>query len=307
MTASLEQACLRRLTEDHPELAGKPIRVVSSGHQNVVVVVDETYVFRFPRTEDLSSLRLEQRLLPKLGEVLPVGIPQFEFASGPKEKPVYVGYPILRGKTLERSVLESFSDATQLRLAQGIAGFLSALHQFQDDELVQCTNRDRRACRAEWRRNWSGYYRAVEQIVFPRLHTRERTWIMEVFHAYLYPEEHFEFRPCLIHGDFKNDHILVNAQGRMTGVIDFGQLKIGDPSYDYHDLYLTYGEPFAELVYKLYTGPHDPTFLSRCKQFYTHIIRFSSLINSIQSGDKAKFERRLEWLRKMARGSEAER
>ena len=37
---------------------------------------------------------------------------------------------------------------------------------------------------------------------------------------------------CLVHGDAQADHILVNADGHIAGVLDFGDVHVGDPVYD---------------------------------------------------------------------------
>ncbi|MEF3312871.1 aminoglycoside phosphotransferase family protein [Paenibacillus sp. GYB004] len=290
------------LREQHPELSKQTFRVISSGHQNLIIVVGERLIFRFPLTSDLTSLKLEERLLPQLGKRLPLPIPQFRYVLLSKQNIHYVGYPIIPGESLEAGKLNSLNEPTRRLFAKQIAEFLTSLHTFTGDPITRV---DRRRFQAEWRRNWSGYYRAVELNVFPKIGKKERTWIMQVFDDYLYPSEHFKFTPSLIHGDFKNDHILYDPQaGRLTGVIDFGQMKMGDPSYDYHDLCISYGEPFARAVLNEYKGPADPTFLERCSAFYANILRFSSMIIAAQTKNESKFKLRHEWLKQKARDAD---
>lgn len=294
-------ACVGALRKRYPELAGEPLRVVSSGHQNLIVVAGERLVFRFPLTSDLASLKLEQRLLPKLGRRLPLPVPQFRYESAPKDKIRFVGYPIIPGVPLEGEALNKLDPMRRQSVVRQIAGFLTAMHEFDDDPITRV---DPKRFREEWRRNWGGYYRAVELEVFPKIGRRERLWVMEMFYSYLYPSDHFKFKPCLLHGDFKNDHIFHDPDtGKLTGVIDFGQLKMGDPAYDYHDLFLTYGEPFMRQVYDCYEGPKDKTFLGRVTDFYAHLLRLSSLLLAVRNKDREKFEKRYEWLKAKARGA----
>lgn len=287
------------LCDLHPELSGEPYRVVSSGHQNLVIVVGNRLVFRFPLTSDTSSLRLEQHMLPKLEKNVPLPVPQFRYASGRKDKIVYVGYPIIPGEPLGSKQLHSLDDRQRQNAAKQIADFLAALHTFTGDAMTRVDST--RFC-SEWRKNWSGYYRAMELYVFPKIERRERLWITHVFYEFLFPSDHFRFKPCLIHGDFKNDHIFHDpSSGKITGIIDFGQLKMGDPAYDYHDLCLTYGESFTRTVFDFYEGPSDRTFFRRVTKFYAHILRFSSMLHAVQKKDWDKFALRLEWLKEKAR------
>ncbi|MDF2663439.1 MAG: aminoglycoside phosphotransferase [Paenibacillus sp.] len=299
MATMKAESLFARLCERHPELSGEQYRVFSSTLQNLVIVVGDRLVFRFPLTSDTTSLRLEQRMLPKLGTHVPLPIPQFRYASGRKDKLCYVGYPIIPGEPLGAKRLESLNERQRQTAAKQIAEFLSALHSFDGDSMTRVdTNR----FRSEWRKNWSAYYRAMELYVFPRIERRERLWIMHVFYEFLYPSDHFRFMPCLLHGDFKNDHIFHDpATGKLTGIIDFGSLRMGDPAYDYHDICLSYGEPFTRTVLDYYKGPSDRTFLRRVTGFYAHIIRFSSLVRAVQRKDWDKFALRLEWLKGKAR------
>ncbi len=298
MSLRTEKEYIKHIFDRHPELGNEDVQVISSGHQNLVLVIGQKWIFRFPLTRDTSSLEREQKLLPKLSKHLPLPIPSFQYSSRSRDKIVYVGYPIIQGTTLEKDIFQNLPAETQEKLAQDIAAFLTKLHTFTQDKIVKVNRNE--FC-STWRKNWTGYYRALEMTVFPHIGTREQLWIMSIFHEYLVRNENFTFRPCLIHGDFKNDHIFVDTKGRINGIIDFGQMKMGDPSYDYHDLFLTYGSTFAHLVFKHYQGPKDSTLLDRCRNFYAHVIRFSSLINAINNKDKEKWERRLRWLKEKAR------
>ncbi|RKN85305.1 phosphotransferase family protein [Paenibacillus ginsengarvi] len=287
------------LCDRHPELSGEPYRVLSSTMQNLVIVVGERLVFRFPLTSDHASLLLEMKLLPKLGKHLPLPVPDFLYTSGRKDKIVYVGYPMIPGIPLEKELLAKFDDSRKKAAARQIADFLTALHQFTGDSMTRV---DPRGFRDEWRKTWSGYYRAMEQTVFPHLNRKQKLWIMQVFYDYLYPSGHFKFTPCLLHSDFKNDHIFHDPKtGKLTGVIDFGLLRMGDPAYDFHDLCLSYGETFTRMVLDHYGGPADRTFEQRITRFYAYILRFSSMLHAVQAKDWNKLALRMEWLNEKGR------
>lgn len=72
------------LDDQHPDLAGEPIRLVANGWDNVLFRLGEELVVRLPRRALAVPLVLhEQRWLPQLAPRLPLPIPA----------PVRVGLP----------------------------------------------------------------------------------------------------------------------------------------------------------------------------------------------------------------------
>ena len=54
----------------------------------------------------------------------------------------------------------------------------------------------------------------------------------------------WRYDACLIHGDFGTANLLF-AEGRISGVIDFGFCGSGDPAQDLGALLASYGEAFV--------------------------------------------------------------
>jgi len=66
------------------------IRTIDDGYDFEVAIVDDEWVFRFPRRTAVEEvLELEIALLPALAPALPVDIPSFEHVS---RNPLFVGY-----------------------------------------------------------------------------------------------------------------------------------------------------------------------------------------------------------------------
>ena len=62
---------------------------IDQGYDFHVVVVDDEWVFRFPRRAGVeAALETEVELLPRLAPALPVAVPSFEHVS---RAPVFVG------------------------------------------------------------------------------------------------------------------------------------------------------------------------------------------------------------------------
>jgi aminoglycoside phosphotransferase (APT) family kinase protein len=179
--------------------------VVDDGFDFKVVLVDERWVVRIPRrAQVVEALQRETALLKELAPALPVAVPRFELVS---TEPPFVVYPLIEGRPLVEDDPE------------GIRAFLDALHGIQTGLLPAAT--------------WVEDYRAqcveFEHLAFPFLSSdeqhRARTLFAEV-------ETLVGFEPCVIHGDLGAEHLLVR-DGRLVGVIDWGDARMGDPALDY--------------------------------------------------------------------------
>jgi aminoglycoside phosphotransferase (APT) family kinase protein len=190
-------------------LGYRPERFVAidDGFDYEVVVVDDAWVFRFPRRAAVEeALAIEIELLPRLREALPVEIPRFEFVS---RDPLFVGYRLIEGDPL---VDED---------ASGVRAFLDALHSFDATGLPV----ERPEWIANYRRQCAEFERLVVPLLDPGTATRARTLFGEV-------ETLTGYTPVLLHADLGPQHLRVRG-GRLAGVIDWGDTRIGDPALDY--------------------------------------------------------------------------
>ncbi len=84
-----------------------------------------------------------------------------------------------------------------------------------------------------------------------------------------------------VHGDLYWEHIIAreNHDG-LTGIIDFGDRAIGDPSFDFGELW-AYGKKAVEAVYDQYEGPKDASFLVRSLYGYKRV-GISAFVNALK-------------------------
>jgi aminoglycoside phosphotransferase (APT) family kinase protein len=190
---------------------------IDEGFDFEVVIADDEWVFRFPRRPQIiEALRMEIALLPSLAASLPVQIPRFDYICS---EPLFVGYHVIHGAPLRNED------------AEGVRTFLDALHSF-----------DATAFPVE-QPDWIPSYRAqcaeFERLVVPLLDIDQRPAASRLFGEV---ETLSGFDPVLLHGDLLPEHLLVHG-GRLAGVIDWGDTRIGDPALDY--AWLLSG-PFAD-------------------------------------------------------------
>ena len=192
------------------EALGRPLQSiveVDHGYDFEVAIVDDAWVFRFPRRAGVEeALETEIALLPVLAPALPVAVPSFEYVG---REPLFVGYQLIRGEPL--------SDEDP----EGVRAFLDALHSFDASELpIE-------------RRDWVAAYREqcaeFERVVLPLVDKDRRRDASRLFAE---ADTLVGFAPALVHADLGPDHLLVLG-GRLAGVIDWGDVRIGDPALDY--------------------------------------------------------------------------
>ena len=184
-----------------------PLVEVDAGFDFKVLIVDDSWVMRWPRHRlAVEEIEQEVELLPVLGPLLPVEVPQFEYVS---REPWLVAYRLIRGEPL---VAED---------SAGVRAFLDALHAV-DVESVP-------AQRPDWRETYGQQAGDFRRVVLPRLDSDER----RRGEALLAEIETLEgFPPALTHSDLLPEHLLVRDE-KLVGVIDWGDARIGDPAIDY--------------------------------------------------------------------------
>jgi len=183
------------------------LRELDDGWDFKVLVVGDAWVVRWPRHRlAVEEIEQEVELLPVLGPLLPVEVPQFEYVS---RQPWLVAYRFIRGEPLVDEDPE------------GVRGFLDALHGVDVDDVP--------AQRPDWLETYRQQADEFRRVVLPLLDADERAHgealLAEV-------ETLTGFQPALTHSDLGPTHLLVR-DGRLAGVIDWGDARIGDPALDY--------------------------------------------------------------------------
>jgi len=123
----------RKIAEFSPQFTLESLRFLGNGTSSTAFLANEEWIFRFPQEveEIQKTLEKEIALLPKLSEVLPVKIPQFQYiARNPFGSLIYVGYHMLPGVPLEKSVFESMEPYKQEQVLEVLASLLRSIHSF---------------------------------------------------------------------------------------------------------------------------------------------------------------------------------
>jgi aminoglycoside phosphotransferase (APT) family kinase protein len=214
-----------------PELRAERVERLGQGWDNAAYLVDGAAVFRFPQRGVAAPLiATEIAVLPMLAPVLPVAIPTPRWVGEPDETYPwrFAGYPLLRGTPVDMARPD---DAALAALAPQLGRFLRALHDVDTGPVVA----------AGLPPDLIGRLDSPKRIpqVRERLVTLTARGVVRDDDAASLLDGFIADAPdgppsrlVVLHGDLYARHLLVDERGSLAGVIDWGDVHLGDPAID---------------------------------------------------------------------------
>ncbi len=245
---AVDEPLARTLAGRFPELAGKPLRLLSRGWDRTAWLVDETWVLGFPRRAVVvPGIERELEWLPRLASKLPAPIPLPELIGAPSDA---FPWPFFGSRFIpgEEALTAGLDDAQRTRVGVELARFLRALHRLDGTGLpADGNNRADMAYRAPYTRD---LFTQLGRVAPALLDDAER----------LPPAP----EPATIaHGDLHDRQVLVH-KGRLSGVIDWVDVCRGDPSIDLIMLW-TFVPPSGRAAFLAEYGDVDDATLLRAR------------------------------------------
>jgi aminoglycoside phosphotransferase (APT) family kinase protein len=228
-----------------PELAPADLTLLGVGWDNAAFVVNDVYVFRFPRRQlGATLLRQERCLLPQIAPLASLSVPLPEYFGQPMGSYPYefIGYRMIAGVTACRV---DWTEELRAVNAPRIAEFLRTLHAMpvSAEDRSEWPGDEIRRADVRWRapkiRERLGLIRGLlvdGKIERGRLTDSDVTdaadWVERL--ADTPPSEE---PPCRVHGDLYARHLLVDQEQCICGVIDWGDMHLGDRALDLSIVY----------------------------------------------------------------------
>ena len=237
------------IREQFPQYAGRPLQHLASGWDNVVVRLGSDLLVRLPRREVAVSLIEREQWLPVLARRLPMPVPE----------PVHVGRPGPRFPwpwSIARWIPGESADVSDLQGEEALrlAAFLKALHQPAPE--MAPANPVRGVPLATRATAVAERMARLEQTT-EQVSARVVAAWREALEAPPAAERHW------LHGDLHPRNILAD-EGRIVGVIDWGDLCGGDIATDLAVLWMLFDRPERQKALAAY-GNIDPATLARAK------------------------------------------
>ncbi|PZE37565.1 aminoglycoside phosphotransferase family protein [Curtobacterium sp. MCPF17_031] len=217
------------LVDQHPDLADRPLAVVASGWDNVVVRLGTDLAVRMPRRAAAAVLvEHEQRWLPELarlvGAVVPVPVPLRTGRPALGYQWAWSVVPWFPGRTLG-------SDAGGPGVGEALADFVSALHVPAPDDAPL------NAVRAvPLRTRTDAVLERLGSGPVPRAQELATAWRTAADLPVAAGP------PVWVHGDLHPFNLLVETGPRgdhLSAVVDFGDVTAGDSAVDLATAWLT--------------------------------------------------------------------
>lgn len=220
----IDAALVRRLVAaQFPEWGALPLEPVRPrGTDNALYRLGDDMVARLPRRERTSTtLQKEREWLPRLAPLLPVAVPVplADGLPGDDYPFAWCVYTWLPGETAIGAAVDAG------RLATDLAEFIAALQRIDPDDGPPPGEHN--FFRGESLDNRDEATREAIASLASEIDVDAATAAWE--EAVRAPQ--WQRAAVWIHGDLDSRNLLV-ANGRLSGVIDFGALGVGDPACD---------------------------------------------------------------------------
>lgn len=226
----VDEVLARRLIAGQfPQFATARMTRFGAGMDNIAYLVDGRYVFRFPRRGAVVHLlEREERILPLIANrlPLPVPFPAFIGKSDLGYPSTFAGYGRLDG-TSACSV--SLTAGERALMAAPLGNFLRALHAIEPEIGESAELPGDELGRLDHAKRFP-----LAQDRFAQLRDAGLVQDSSVFLDFLAAHAPGSARAAhrIVHGDLYARHVLVDEQHRICGIIDWGDVHLGDPALD---------------------------------------------------------------------------
>lgn len=250
---------LRLVRRAFPAFGVATARLETTGGDHLLLILDGNHVFRFPRA-GMHRLDLELKLLARLQRQGGVATPRYDHVD-PDGR--FAGYRLIDGAALTRQRFARLAMPDRYVVLRDIAQFLTTLHGIAPDDVAPA---------ADWPIDWTAAAYADRALAERQpLIARRFPMLAEPLAAFCrrYRQD-APPRSVIVHGDLVEEHLLLDERTRkLAGIIDFGDVALGDPAQDFLGLW-AYGRDAVAHCAGLY-GADDPGLLDRSRR---HFIRY---------------------------------
>jgi len=261
------------LTAQFPELRCAEVQLLDEGWDNSVFLVNGRHVFRFPRRQvAIELIEMENRVLPWLSGQLPLSIPYPRFIGKPTtEYPFpYSGYCKINGTAPHKINL---NDKKRAKSTVSLAEFLRVLHSIPTDLATE------RGIQASDNIGRMDLGKRIP-IFTAKVEEAYNIGLIQNPHALLSginklptTESNGQQSRVVCHGDLNFRNFLIDNEGTVTGIIDWGDAHIGHPSIDLSLAFSYLPSNARSKFFNVYGEVHPETLLlAHFRALYVNVV-----------------------------------
>ncbi|MBH0157242.1 aminoglycoside phosphotransferase family protein [Fictibacillus sp. 5RED26] len=276
---------IERIQAVYPELLIEDVYPNDIGQNNDVLIINNSLVFRFPKYDKgIVSLIEETKILELIRGTISIPIPCPKYQSFDLLEPgkVFTGYERIEGDPFWNEHLVRVDNVDSIKFAKQLVTFLIEIHSISKQKL----NRDLELKDRNPYEEMKELFKNIQDKLFPFINEKAQKDIFYSFESFLNNEEHL--KTTLIHGDFGASNILWNSKNcEISGVIDFGGTRIGDPAFDFAGILSSYGEDFFNKCIDLYPNGSE---IAQRVTFYKSTFALQEALHGLINNDNRAFE-----------------
>lgn len=240
-----------------PEISIETITLMGQGWDNAAFLVNESIVFRFPKRGIAApQIATEAKVLPQIASTLPFTIPVPEWIGNPSDEYPwqFAGYEAIRGTT---ACSQNLNNDQRISIGMQLAVFLKSLHSISVDQGLRLGAPRDEIGRLDVSRRVQQIENDLDRAARAKLIDDDLRWTHVMDAAR-------DVKPrvtCLCHGDLYARHVLVDDSQRLCGVIDWGDVHVGDPAVDLAIVFQFLPAISAATFFEVYGSIGRNTFL----------------------------------------------
>lgn len=278
------------IQKNFPKLRVRNVKSLDEGMDSRAFLVNDNLVFRFPKHPEVArQLKVEIKLLPELRKCVDVKIPNFQYIGKQKGNNLpFVGYPFIKGQFLHKHIFSKSTLSTKKKILEQVGTFIAQVHSFPVSKARKLGVKTPNYLE-KYKQDLHWWRTEGKNFVTKKVVTYAIKTLNERLRGDL--KKDFEYVPTLIHADIHPWHVLYDSQKqKVLGIIDFGDVCIGDPDYEYLRIYDSYGVAFAKGLIKFLNHPNPEKLMRKLKWFTKY-----NMLEDVAIGAKRNDKDVLEW------------
>ena len=223
--------------------------LIGEGYDSKAYLVNGEYIFKVKYSANKKKgYEKEKSIYDFLNQnlVTNIKVPKIEYSYISDEISI-LGYKQIKGTFLTPEIYSTMSTEEQELLKKDIAYFLRQMHDLDYTDINSYA--------IDNKQNVLEEYQLLKTTIYNSLTDIEKQYI-ENFMQRLNSTTIFDGKKCLCHNDFSSNHLLLDENNRLCGIIDFGDSGIIDEYCDFiyllEDSEEEIGPNFGEDILRLY-------------------------------------------------------